>query len=66
MDRTPKNPHKMVNIPQNSKGKSQSQGLKVFIRTRPMIKSEYGKETAITCDPHVTNRFPPFLTKLLE
>jgi len=60
MERTPKNPQKMVNIPQNSKGKSQSQGLKVFVRTRPVIKNEFGKETAITCDPHVTNQFPSF------
>jgi hypothetical protein len=66
MERTPKNPQKMVNIPQNSKGKSQAQGLKVFVRTRPVIKSEFGKETAITCDPNVTKLFLPFLTTLLE
>lgn len=53
MERTPKNPQKMVNIHQNSKAKLKSQGLKVFVRTRPVIKSEFGKETAITCEPNV-------------
>jgi len=51
MERTPKNPQKMVNLHQNSKSKLKPQGLKVFVRTRPVIRSEFGKETAITCDP---------------
>jgi len=50
MERTPKNPQKMVNLHQNSKSKLKPQGLKVFVRTRPVIRSEFGKETAITCD----------------
>ena len=44
--------------------KTKSQNLQVFIRVRPQLRSEFGKDIAIDCDKNVFNPlfFFTFLT----
>ncbi len=41
------------NVAQIPKLKSKPHSLQVFIRVRPLLKSEFGKDTAITCNSKV-------------
>lgn len=47
------------------KNKGEGQNIKVILRVRPPLKSEFGKETAVTCSQNVTDDLHlSFLTKL--
>ena len=37
------------------KNRGDAQNIKVLVRVRPTIKSEFGKETAVTCSQNVTD-----------
>lgn len=43
------------NNDQLSRTKTRSQNLLVFIRVRPFLKGEFGKDAAITCHGNVSN-----------